>query len=59
MVVGCNTCVSETTAKVSTFLRQILDECAKNDLDVQLLNSDGASYDAVKNVAEEYNIASA
>lgn len=50
------TCVSETTDGVSTLFRNTMNSCIKHGVNVQLLNSDGANYSAVKGIANEFKI---
>lgn len=56
IVVACNTCVSENYSGVSQLLRDTMSVCVANNINVQLINSDGANYKAVKEVAQEYRI---
>jgi DNA polymerase III epsilon subunit-like protein len=56
IVAGCNTCVSEKNSEVAELLRDTVQECRSNGVNVQVLNSDGANYEAVKTVATEFDI---
>ncbi len=57
--IACDTCISETTDTIVQLLRNCIQLCKQEKLNIQLLNSDGANYTAVKRVANEFGIAAA
>jgi hypothetical protein len=54
--IACSTFISGKHDTVCQLLKDCLSQCIKHDINVQLLNSDGSNYSAVKEASEEYKI---
>ena len=59
ILAACSTCSSEKNSDVAKLLRGTLTVCKESNVNVQQINSDGASLEAVKSVTVEFGISGA